>query len=150
MSRSTSHRVPDARRPEVLAELTVADVMRQSKGRVSDEATLWDALERFLTYHTRHLVVVDRERRFQGVLTDRHLLTFGLLDEARLRRVRVSDVPCLTWPVLEPGTSLTGAAQRLTECEADAAPVLDEHERVLGVITRADVVAALADHGPPA
>jgi CBS domain-containing protein len=115
--------------------------------RISDDATLWGALERFLLHHTRNLVVVDHEGRYQGTLTDRHLLFPGPLGERALQRLRVADLPCLTWPVLAPATSLTAIAQLLTECRSDAAPVLDDGH-VLGVVTRAEVLAALADHGP--
>lgn len=149
MTRPATRRVPRGRRPEVLAALTAADLMRPAGARIGSDASLWDALNRFLRQHTRQLVVVDHAGAYQGVLTDRHLISPGPLDEASLQRRRIADLPCVTWPRLEPDSSLTAVAQLLTECDADAAPVLDEDGRLLGIVTRADVVRAVADHGAP-
>ncbi|GAA1899226.1 CBS domain-containing protein [Streptantibioticus ferralitis] len=131
-----------------LAELTAADLVGPVGAAIGEDATLWEALRRFLTQHTRHLAVVDGRRRYRGLLSDRHLAARAPFDERSLRSLRVRDIGCLDRPALAPGTSLTAVARLLTDYEADALPVVDAHGEVLGVVTRDIVVRALADRGP--
>ena len=70
------------------------------------------------------------------------------IDEKALRRRHVKEFTGLDRPILMPGTGITTIAQRLTTQDVDALPVIGEHGTVVGVVTRAALVQAVADHGP--
>ncbi|MCQ4082057.1 CBS domain-containing protein [Streptomyces sp. RB6PN25] len=147
-------RVPYAHRPEALAGLTAKDLIGTvnpfgpAGANITQEATLWEAVIRLLTHHTRHLVVVDDQRHYRGLLSDRHLVATSPVDEKALQRRYVKEVTGLDRPMLMPGTRITTIAQLLTTHDVDALPVIGEHGTVVGVVTRAALVQALADHGP--
>ncbi|MDF3292640.1 CBS domain-containing protein [Streptomyces silvisoli] len=141
-------RTNNSHQPQTLAQLTAVDLVGPVSATIRDDATLWEALERFLLHHTRHLAVVDSYGRHRGVLSDGNLLLDESLDVPSLRHRRVSDVNWLDRPTVGPDTGITRIAELLTLYECDALPVIDHHGQMLGVVTRADVVRALADHGP--
>src|SRR5438874_2316934 len=105
-------RVPYAHRPEALAELTAKDLIGvvspfgPAAASITQEATLWEALIRLLTHHTRHLVVLDEQRHYRGLLSDRHLAA-SPIDEKALRRRHVKEFTGLDRPILMPGTGIT-------------------------------------------
>ena len=135
-------------RPQALADLTAMDLIGPGSVLIREDATLWDALERFLTHHTRHLVVIDHHRRYRRLLSHRHLLGQVPLDARALQHSHVRDPRHLDRPALPPGAGLTAVAQSLHEYEVDAAPVIEPGGRLLGAATRAGVVRAVAEHGP--
>jgi CBS domain-containing protein len=61
--------------------------------------------------------------------------------------MRVADVMSRRVHTLSPSQSLREAAQLLSKQDISGAPVIDDEGRILGYLSRTDLVDALAEHG---
>ncbi|GCB50785.1 HPP family protein [Streptomyces sp. NL15-2K] len=134
---------------QVLAR-TVADVMRTAVAAIAvDETVLvaWELLERS---GCRHLPVVHPDGRCAGLLDRADVAVACAAPAASLSGRRVDDLlPGHRPALVHAEQTVRHAADLMTYTETDALPVLDEDGRLAGVLTAADIVAALADHPAP-
>jgi CBS domain-containing protein len=106
--------------------------------------------------------VVERGR-VVGVVTQRDLLVPTLLDDPtgpsdarfprhghRLAGLRVRDLMSGEPITAQPEWSLVQAVRAMTDNGVNRLPVVDQHRRPLGVLTRHDVLRAVAWHARPA
>ena len=129
----------------ILESETAAAVMSAPSAIVRVDASVWEVVERFLTGPARHVVVVDGDGHYVGIIGTRHLAGFWPLDLKRLKVTPVESLGCAAWIALRPHDDLRTCAQTLTEYQLDAVPVLDEETRVVGVVTARDITRAIAD-----
>ena len=133
---------------EVLAR-TVAAVMRTAAVMIAvDETVLvaWELLERS---GSRHLPVVRPEGRCVGLLDRADVAVACAAPAASLSGLRVGDLlPGHRPALIHVGQTVRHAVDLMSYTEADALLVLEEDGRLAGVLTAADIVAALA--GRPA
>jgi len=110
--------------------------------------TLAAARDRLERGHIRHLPVVDGENRLVGLLTHRNILaawlSHGHPDRERPEAI-ASEVPVemvMERDVLtvDENTTAARAAELLERYKFGCLPVVDEHHRVVGIITEADFV----------
>ncbi|MPY47894.1 CBS domain-containing protein [Streptomyces acidicola] len=138
--------VPDER--EVLAR-TVAVVMHTAVVTIAvDETVLvaWELLERS---GSRHLPVVRPDGRCAGLLDRAEVAVACATPAASLSGLRVDQLLPGHRPAhVHVEQTVRHAADIMSYTEADALPVLEEDGRLAGVLTAADIVAALA--GRPA
>jgi CBS domain-containing protein len=110
--------------------------------------TLWDAWQLMFVSGLHHLAVV-REGRCVGVISDRTLLADLPLTAEHLGRRRVHEVvPRTGLPALSPDDEAARAARLMAQYGVEAVPVVDDIGRLLGLVTLADVVAAVAQAVP--
>ena len=128
-----------------LDTLTARDLMRQGVETIHVGASLREAVDRFLTGPSRHLIVVDEDGGCAGVLGPRHIAQARYLDPRSDPDIPVRDLGSAPWIALGPDDDLRTCAQMLIEHDLDAIPVLDAQRRVLGLITAHDVARAVAD-----
>jgi len=129
----------------ILESRTASTLMSAPAGIVRSDASAWEAVERFLTGPARHVVVVDRAGQYVGVIGTRHLAGLWPLDLKQLKATPVESLGCAAWIALRPHDDLRTCARTLTEYQLDAAPVLDEDSRVVGIVTARDITRAVAD-----
>lgn len=136
-------RTDDVARP--LADVTAADLMTQGVATLPPAATVGAAMTLMRTLGVRHVPVVA-EGRFLGVVDDRlvslALLTgpgFGHALELTLDSAMTHYVP-----QVGPGAGLQRVGHLLTTSRCDAVAVVDDEERLIGLITMVDVVRAVA------
>lgn len=91
-----------------------------------------------LPEHTNSLYVVDRQDRLVGLLPLARLLTA----DARARVARIMERDVITFPAHTPEREVAAAFERYNLV---AAPVVDEHNRLLGRITVDDVVDVIRE-----
>jgi CBS domain-containing protein len=127
---------------------TARDLMSPVDSVITEEATLREAIRRFLDGPGRHLIVLDRDGRCAGVIGPRHVAQAHRLDLRRDEEIPVSELCGAPWIALSPLDSLRTCAQMLVEYDLDAIPVLDGDKRVLGLVTAHDIVRATADVPP--
>lgn len=129
---------------EVLAR-TVAVVMRTAVVTIDvDETVLvaWELLERS---GSRHLPVVHPDGRCAGLLDRADVAVVCAAPAASLSGLRVGDLlPAHRSALVHVEQTVRHAADLMSYTEADALPVLAEDGRLAGVLTAADIVAALA------
>lgn len=132
---------------ETGSALTAADVMTPGPVAVTETDTVAAAWELLAAGDFHHLPVV-RGDRCVGVLDDRTLLRAwrpGGYGRARRPVGELLGPSCLT---VGPSLSIGEVADRLCAARVDAAPVVDESGRLLGLVTAWDLVHVLAAHPP--
>jgi CBS domain-containing protein/nucleotide-binding universal stress UspA family protein len=145
------------------AVLHVRDVMVRGVSSVTPETPLADVIERLLRRNVKALPVVDDRRHVVGVITGGDLLRRGELalrlsvkqdlDDKTLRarladlarsRTRARDV--MTHPVhtLQADVDLGAVIRLMAERRLKRLPVVDREGVLVGIVSRADVLRAIA------
>jgi CBS domain-containing protein len=114
-----------------------------------------EVLDCFFQYPIHHLPVV-RNGRLAGMLSSADVMKLeyfvpkSAADTARFLDERVTIEQLMRTPVLslKPHVSVGDAAERMMEAGVHAVPVVDEEDRVIGILTTSDVIQSLL-HGPP-
>jgi len=105
---------------------------------VSSSTTAQQALQRMGDARIRHLVVVD-DGELTGVVSLRDVVAGWVGPETPLERLLTKDPFTLLL-----GTSLRTAAGQMAERDVGCMPVLDGEGELVAILTRADIVSALA------
>jgi len=121
----------------------VAIVKRAENGMIYDPVTIQrgktvaDALRIMMEYHIGGIPVVDDERHLVGIVTNRDL-RFELNQDRLIDEVMTSENLVTTHAC----TDLVAAAQILQENKIEKLPVVDEENRLVGLITYKDITKA--------
>ncbi len=133
-------------------DILVEEVMTRDPQTIEPEAALSDASEALLQGGFRHLPVVDGEGRLVGMLSERDL-------RAKLG-TDVEDFPAatleaLTEPVssamspdplsIGPKAKLSSALEIFADERVGALPVIDEDDKLLGILSYVDVLVFLGE-----
>jgi acetoin utilization protein AcuB len=132
--------------------LVVDDVMSPQPVSVAVEASLRSALERMDQHGVRHLPIVDGERKVIGILSDRDIRTvignpmrtISSHDAmARIESARVGPIMTPSPMTLRSGTPLGRAARVFSDHKVGVIPIVDDHDRLLGVLSYTDVLRGI-------
>ena len=146
-------------------DLHVEDVMRLAPVSVREDAPVREAVDLLIGQEFRALPVVDGERRLRGILANTDLLAGAGLtarlellsampEESReavlaaLPDRRVGDVMHRDVTFLAPRDTVATATRRMSELRLKRLPVVDEDGRLVGILSRADVLRAVAESFP--
>ncbi|NIJ40017.1 CBS domain-containing membrane protein [Parvibaculum indicum] len=144
------------------APLAAADIMSHELITVARDTPLIEIAELFKRHRFTSLPVVGPNAEFLGVIFQMHLIARarddaryfgggflsalkGLLNRGRDKPVYAGDVMNVTGPRAAVTTSLGDLLPMMADGEVDAVPVLRD-ERIVGIVTRTDVIAAMARH----
>lgn len=132
--------------------LNIKDIMQTRVVTVGMDQRLFDIKDIFDNVSFHHLVVLDDENAVVGVLTESDLLAslspyLGKAAESQ------RDVHTLTQRVhhvmtrqplcCDANTSISDAGRNLVDKGISCLPVIDEHKKLLGLVTWRDVLACL-------
>ncbi len=121
----------------------LSGVMSRAILTITAELSLGDALAVMIGAESRHLVVVNGERRCSGVLSDREVAAAFARDPSALTWQRARDV--VGPPAMLAQTATVGdAARAMCSGGVDAVAVVDAETRPVGIVTAGDLVALLA------
>ncbi|VDC21193.1 HPP family protein [Pseudogemmobacter humi] len=140
--------------------VSCAEIMSRDLVTVRPETPLTEVAGIFRQRGFTSLPVVDREGRYRGVIFQIHLIRRGqqeadrsgrrfvlalggLLGRRGSQTVRAAEVMDATVPHLPPEAAMPALLPLLAEGPNEAVPVL-EGERIVGIVTRTDLIAALA------
>ena len=145
-------------------DLQVRDVMRRAVISVPEDAQVRDAVRSLVGREFRALPVVDADGRLVGIVANSDLLAWGLpmrmeLLSATPEEVRagvidglpdgiVRDVMRPNPTTLPEDASLAQATRRMAEEGLKRLPVVDGGGRLAGILSRADVLHAVAESFP--
>lgn len=135
-----------------MRRMFVADCMRLEPVWIEPQASALEALDRMLERGVRHLPVLEDER-VVGILSIDDLragLPFPLTlppDDAERRRVqdyRVAALMTYVPATVHLETPLDEAAARLADLRIGCLPVVDDENRLVGLLTETDALRALS------
>ena len=143
--------IPQASGPDA----RVGDLMTTSLLAAHPDDRLLDAAASMLQQGARHLPVVDMLDRVVGMLSDRDVRTaIGNPLEAetreepaqsrRLLELRVQDAMTAEPHAMSPETQLSEAVTALLDERFGALPIVDDDDRLLGIVSYVDVLRAIA------
>ncbi|MEF3275485.1 MAG: DUF190 domain-containing protein [Chloroflexus sp.] len=147
------------------AHLTVADVMNQDVVSVTPDTPVGELVRLLLERGLRAMPVVDAEHKVIGIVTDGDLLQRGVsqlplhlqqllpgeeraaqLAAMAARPERASDVMTPNPTTVKATASLTQAALLMTEYDHKRLPVVDDQGRLVGMLSRSDVLQTVANN----
>jgi CIC family chloride channel protein len=132
---------PPAQEP--LARLTVARLVRPDPPKVSGTARLAEILDAFVQRRHNNLYVVDSVGRFEGVIPLHEMKS--MLNDPDLHRLTIAhDYLREDFPRVGPDTPLDVALQMFTTHPIERLPVVDERGKLVGSISKTDLLLALA------
>lgn len=145
-----------------LPDVTVGDLMSREPEAVSPDTPVAEVVERLVARDYTALPVIDRERKVVGVIGDSDLLSTGLTRLsvslhkvvgadlvreflARLKTEGASVRQAMTTPALtvRPATPLKEAAHLMHARGLKRLPVVDEENRLVGVLGRLDILQSI-------
>lgn len=136
-------------------EEPVSRIMTEAVVAIETSRPVSEVLDCFFQYPIHHLPVV-RDGKLAGMLSSADVMKLEFFvprsttDRSRFLDERLTIDQLIGQPVvsLKGGTSINEAAERLIEAGVHAAPVVDEADHVLGIVTTTDIIRSLL-HGPP-
>jgi CBS domain-containing protein len=111
-------------------------------------ATVAEAAQAMLARRQAGVLVVDRERRLQGIFTERDVLTRVVGARRDPARTALADVMTSEPEALTPDHRVAYALHCMSVAGYRTVPLIDHEARVIGVITVTDVVKWLANLFP--
>ncbi len=134
--------------------LSVGEVMTHSPATVHADDSLLDAIARMQDRNIRHLVVVDGKSKVVGMLSDRDLrsavgyLLRAIDDEPQEQLDQIKVRQAMTREIIsvEPARSLRQLAAEFCGLSVSALPVVDDDDRLLGIVSVVDVLRGLTSN----
>jgi acetoin utilization protein AcuB len=126
----------------------VRERMAKNPATVKPDDGLKDAIWKMEHGHFRHLPVVDEHEKLIGMLTDRDVrqirpsMAFTTNEEAAVQLWSISVQQAAVFdPIsVKPDTSLKEAAELMLRWHVGGLPVIDDHEKIVGMITYTDLL----------
>lgn len=136
-------------------EEPVSRIMTETVVVIEVDRSVSEALDCFLHYPIHHLPVV-RNSRLVGMLSSADLAKVEFFAprgtgnraaflDARFRIEQIMRAPVTS---RRPSTSLDEVASLIIDSGVHAIPIVDDEERLIGIVTTTDIIRALL-HGPP-
>lgn len=138
-----------AGRSIILAE----DVMSSPAVSLPSDASLTETQHLFRERRFRHVPVINDQGQVMGIVSDRDIWRRAA-DPALSQFSNAVDpalttiVQCMSHPVLvaDPDTEIRGIARVMLEEHVGAMPIVSQTGRLLGIITRSDILRMLISH----
>ncbi len=137
------------------SEEPVSRIMTETVVVIESDRSVSEALECFAQYSIHHLPVV-RHGKVVGMLSSADVMKLDYfmprtaVDRTQYLDEHMSIEQLMHAPVisLPPHASIAEAAERMEKAGVHAVPVVDNADRVIGMVTTSDVIRGLL-HGPP-
>jgi CBS domain-containing protein len=133
---------PETTTPD-LPSTPVRVVMSSTVVAVLGSSRLSEAVDIFVRTGLRHLVVVDATGRSAGILSQESVTTAWLAPGSR-RVSRVHEMVSHPETFVRADTTVREVAGLMRDSGLDAVPVVGHDGRLIGVVTRTDLVRLLA------
>lgn len=139
---SSARESSTARESESTGRYTcVADVMTRKTVSLSPHHGFSEAVSLMADRHFRHIVVVNTNGQILGVISDRDILR----TLARTSNWQTKDVSQIMTPdpvTVKRETPISTAVAKIVSKRINCLPVLDDEEKVCGILTSTDLLKA--------
>lgn len=125
-----------------------SELMNMELATCSAEASLQEAHDLMNKRHTHHLLITDADNRLVGILSDRDIKKFvspfagSQLETARDKAtlaIKVKNIMSRNVVTISPQKSVKACIAKMLENSIHSLPVLDEHGKLIGIVTATDV-----------
>lgn len=140
--------------------LTAQDIMSRDLVTARPDTPLGEIADIFRKHRFTSLPIVGLDTKFLGVIFQMHLITQAredalrlhrgylpalrrLLDRDREKPMTASDIMSVAVPRVTTNTPIGALLPMMADGETDAVPVI-EYGKIVGIVTRTDLIAALA------
>jgi acetoin utilization protein AcuB len=120
---------------------SVADVMTRKTITLSPHHSLTEVVSLMADRHFRHVVVVDNGGRIVGVVSDRDILR-ALSRTSNWQTKDVSQIMTREPFTVKQETPVSVAVAKIVSKRINCLPVLDDEEKVCGIVTSTDLLKA--------
>ena len=128
--------------------LVVRDHMTTDVATLKPEMEITHAVHFLIAHNISGAPVLDRHGSLVGILTERDCMRVVMLaDYHGMPTGLVKDFMSVKPESIEPGQSILDLAERFIEGRFHRYPVVD-NGRLVGIISRRDVMRAMAEHYP--
>src|SRR5215470_17628431 len=124
----------------------VEDVMVRNVQTIDAQMNLTQAAQRMRDANVGVLPVVDGGR-LRGIVTDRDLVIRGMASGADPSSMRVSDVATHSLVAARPDWALQRAMDTMSSHQIGRLPVIDDHDRVVGMVTLSSLALRSSQQG---
>ena len=131
----------------MLALASVGDIPPRPHARVDVEAPLWKVVDE-MKAKGRGAVLVEEAGVLVGIFTERDLLNRVDHGDTLWSHVLVREVMTPHPTVIRRDDSLAEAMRRLTQGRRRHLPIVEDHGKVLGLISIRDILAYIASRFP--
>ena len=136
-------------------EEPVSRIMTEAVVVIEMDRPVSEVLDCFFQYPIHHLPVV-KQGKLTGMLSSADVMKLeyfvpkATVDRAKFldERLTIEQLTQTTVLSLRPHIGIGEAAQRMIEAGVHAVPIVDDADRVIGIVTTSDVIQSLL-HGPP-
>jgi CBS domain-containing protein len=132
---------------QTLAAATVGELSPRPHARVGVRDLLGEVVSE-MTSKGRGAVLVEDDGALVGIFTERDLLNRVDYRDPQWSQLRVGELMTPQPMAIRSSDSLSEALHRMTKGHRRHLPVIDEHRRVLGVISIRDVLSYIAERFP--
>jgi CIC family chloride channel protein len=129
----------DATREGVLTQLTAQDVMQERVETLETQMSVDEVIQAFSRSHHRGFPVVEN-CKLVGIITESDLQKIPVSRDTPLREIMTPQPVTVT-----PKQTLSNVLYLLDRYQISRLPVV-ERQKLVGIITRADIIRAEADH----
>jgi CBS domain-containing protein len=128
----------------------VREAMVPDPGRLPATASAQAAGELLQRPEVRAVYVIDDDERLLGVVTRKTLVREVVASGRDPRTTALAEIAEAPHYTLGPDVDLEDAFRFLEEEDAERVPVIDEHDRLIGVLSRSVIQRRLAEDEEPA
>lgn len=133
------------------AILHAHQVMSHPVATVPITLDILPAWEELRERNYRQLPVLDAQQRIVGMVSERQLLRFLLIDEAQISYVQgktVADAMSAEVITADPVTDVRRIARVMLTYQLSAVPIVDERDSLIGLVSRSDILQSVANDPP--
>jgi len=138
LNRDVVQKTMPLRRPEP----KVAELMRKNPLTANPKDSIRDVSERMVRGNVDHVPVVDEQDRLVGIVT-----TWDIAKAVAINARTLEEIMTRRVIVAKPQETVDIVAKRMEQYDITGLPVVDEENRVLGLITSADLSRLLKTQG---
>jgi CBS domain-containing protein len=118
--------------------MKIQDFMTQGVHTVQPQDSLEAAARKMWEHDCGALPVVDENGRVIAMLTDRDVCMASYTQGKRLSAIRVSTAMSRSIVTCHPGDTMSVAERRMREHQVRRLPVIDDQERLVGIVSLND------------
>ena len=133
------------REPAIFAEQIMTHPVKAI--RLDESAHVISALFNQQRFH--HLPVIDKNATLCGIVSDRDIMRISLNEQfKRLKDIPVANI--MTKRVISAGlkTEIRSIAEVMCQQQFSAMPITDEHQKLLGIVSRSDILRTIVNQSP--